>query len=466
MARVLSIHVRWARGVYHGQEWPPSPFLLFQALIAGVGDRYRGRPWPDGVTAALRWLETQDSPRIYAPPPRRSSRHTLAVPNNDDDLAMKAHQKGVNPRKIEQERKGRRTLKGLDRWQCPEGITFAWAVPEAELQEHQAGLEQACGVLHTLGRGIDPAHGAMAVEEDWPEPGTARIPYQPREGGSDPLRVPVAGSLDSLEERFQARLSRRETGEYVDRKPRFGRQGYAASGVGQTPHVRRLHLRRPDDSGPWAGPQRNTVTTAAMIRHAAMNAAPEAYANFAAGYPVGSDYRLSWVPLPTVGHPHADGRTRRALLVAPPDGEEALAAVAWGLHYAPLVGKKQGETLARLLAAQEMDGVFRAYLDPATEWISATPLILPGYADRPCKREKLVLKALRLAGFEEADIADLAYQAAPFQRPGFRAGAYRFPGHLPYPQIHLKVRFRRPVPGPLLLGAGRHHGLGVMVGVA
>ena len=60
----LRIAVDWLDGTYHGKEWPPSPFRVYQAILAGYAVHQRGNPV---FEAAMRHLETLPAPTITAP---------------------------------------------------------------------------------------------------------------------------------------------------------------------------------------------------------------------------------------------------------------------------------------------------------------------------------------------------------------------------------------------------------------
>jgi len=84
---LLTVH--WLDDRYHGKldregsaEWPPSPYRLFQALVAGIA-----RQWElDGdLGQSLAWLQTLDPPIILAPSSRPGTIITRYVPNNDGD---------------------------------------------------------------------------------------------------------------------------------------------------------------------------------------------------------------------------------------------------------------------------------------------------------------------------------------------------------------------------------------------
>lgn len=95
MTRVLLLSIRFLDDCYHGltdngerSEWPPSPFRVFQALLAGNAQRTmscgvmqnatgclhvrEGRhagttTVPDPLYGALAWLESLGAPCIVAP---------------------------------------------------------------------------------------------------------------------------------------------------------------------------------------------------------------------------------------------------------------------------------------------------------------------------------------------------------------------------------------------------------------
>jgi CRISPR-associated protein Csb2 len=85
----LVITVHWLDDRYHGlmdregpPEWPPSPYRLFQALVAGMA---RCGELEGKRGDALGWLQTLNPPMIIAPRARPGQIVTRFVPNNDGD---------------------------------------------------------------------------------------------------------------------------------------------------------------------------------------------------------------------------------------------------------------------------------------------------------------------------------------------------------------------------------------------
>src|SRR5262245_52016820 len=91
MMRYLCISVTLLDDLFHGKadneepEWPPSPWRLFQSLLAGSLAGCRKNGWPDARAEAFCWLEQRDAPLIIAPEARPITTYKFYVPNNDSD---------------------------------------------------------------------------------------------------------------------------------------------------------------------------------------------------------------------------------------------------------------------------------------------------------------------------------------------------------------------------------------------
>jgi CRISPR-associated protein Csb2 len=170
------------------------------------------------------------------------------------------------------------------------------------------------------------------------------------------------------------------------------------------------------------------------------------------------------VPLPTVNPrlKRVEG-IARALVVA---GAEYQREIAWVNAY--LGGRDltwDGEVMAWLDPLPEADAVLRQYIGSSRAWTTVTPVILPGHDDRrAAKTEGLLRKALLHAGLD-CDVIDsverLEWQRTPFRAGAARAERYLRPDKVVGAMVHVRVRFARPVGGPLTVGSGRHRGMGV-----
>jgi CRISPR-associated protein Csb2 len=175
--------------------------------------------------------------------------------------------------------------------------------------------------------------------------------------------------------------------------------------------------------------------------------------------------RLSYVPLPSIGHEHADGRHRR-VLVALPFGDEGEAISILDRMTGDELISLTGEPMAWLARGQP-DGVLKRYISESVEWLSVTPVVIHGLdcdkgRFRPRKAEKLILQAFHESGYNIETVEEFSYQSAPFW-PGAGAARHaRVPKHLDrWPRYHISVVFKKPVKGPVIVGIGRHCGLGV-----
>ena len=145
----LCITVRLLDDRYHGllnrdgpPEWPPSPFRLFQALVAGTA---RHGKLDSEIGKSLVWLESLDPPLILAPRSKPGRIVLRFVPNNDGDTEPDRQKRLTG-------KTSRPTLM-LD---VPE-VHYLWPITEA-VPQVQAAIE-ASHYLSCLGWGIDMAYG-------------------------------------------------------------------------------------------------------------------------------------------------------------------------------------------------------------------------------------------------------------------------------------------------------------------
>jgi CRISPR-associated protein Csb2 len=157
-------------------------------------------------------------------------------------------------------------------------------------------------------------------------------------------------------------------------------------------------------------------------------------------------------------------------MVAAPFGCEAelyhLAAQLDGEQLRP-----EGGAAGPILDRVRSDAVTRQYLGWSKVWASVTPIILPGHDDHKSgKTIKLIKRALAQSGIEQRcrfTWGALPYfnnclTASKYDRNGRRTGYFR-PDHLSgLTAVHIRITFEHPVAGPLMIGAGRHCGLGVL----
>jgi CRISPR-associated protein Csb2 len=491
--RWLCIEAHFLAGRYHGRrserertyfppEWPPNPHRLFQALLAAGNLGFRRTEFSDAKKDALRWLERRAAPDIVAPSVREATVVRLYVPNNDMDKVARAWAQDKEPEKQPSEL---RTDKDLRPHRLAEDgpVCFLWPIAEEEWEAARPHVEILCEEarhLHCLGLGIDLVAGCgrvLTTEEKNALPGETWIAHADGTG----WRVPVAGSLDELIERYRNERKRVQVGRGRG-ADRYVAPPAPPSVYDEVGYIRRAQgRRRPvhafslvDDDGVYRSfDPRETVTVAAWLRHAAHACAKAMkldagfIGRFVCGHGVDSaakNARFSYLPLPTIAPKGRDGRIRRVLLAEPFGGGGGKAqSVARRLAGASLVEDGTGKIKANLRAIDpDGDGVTLRYLRKTRTFGSVTPLVLPGHDDfRTRKAHALVLKALAQAGYT-TPVVEVTLQREPAFPGAELARAYRVPAYLrDFPRTHAVITFAEEVPGPIALGAGRHIGLGL-----
>lgn len=474
----LQIETEWLSGEYHGQEWPPSPARLFQALVAAWMTGSNRLELGDTAEQALLWLEKQPPPLIVTPPEQIPLSYRIPVPNNDLDKPARAWAKGASD-----EVSKYRTLKEIPTrgFTCSLGrVRYVWSLASAPDAAILANLTAIVHCLHTFGWGRDMAFADLQLT---PEPTLAsgELWHIVSRGGVR-LPVPTEGFLADLK-RCHAHFLRRSSpsGFNSDSRPReYVLERYARAGVEQRP-LACFHLRMIDNSSgvpqkitnAFTYPSDRAQDVAAWLRHAALEALKEderpEWGPYVSGHAEDPNARLSFVPLPSVGHAHTDANIRRVLLAEPLGApgdvsfwlQQALAgAILTDEHLSPR---------AWLDPTPDSDPVLRLYSAESSTWKTVTPVILHGYDSLRGsislnKTKKLLLDAFDKAGYDRNSIIDFYVQQAPLvpNAPAARR-AWRASHLRRWPSYHVWVRFDRRVKGPLIAGIGRHYGFGLFI---
>jgi len=498
MSPHLFITVRWIGDRFHGfidgtevLEWPPSPFRLFQALVAGA-HRY-------GLDAtmsnALAWIERQPiAPDVLASP--RPSIGTIFdhwVPDNDD---LQEHRRGSI-------RKFCPTL-----LEAHPLVHYVWRIDPSD-EPPLAALDELTSTLSSLGWAIDQAYAvatlASSQQIDAATLGAARLSrFRPIRKTTSPigsLRVPKRGSIRDLNRIHSANCTalRNQAERRRKRWPReFDRVLYTgiAQPIGR-PFVI-FKLVKHDGNGARYS-HHKLIHLAGMVRHLAiekMEFDPPADVDeqwvrrYVAGHQDAEDKRagkphaqFSYLPLPSIRHISkvpTDPAVRLVMVSAPVGDDAKLSHLARRLDGLPLQALPNTQ-LDGAVRLERINGVNSAedkvsylYTEPARAWASVTPIILPGHDDhKPTKTRRLIEKALAQSGvelpceFEWSAFSRFqkSLSAHKYDRQGRLTGYIRPNYLLDRTAVHLTLRFEKPIPGPLVIGAGRHCGLGLMAAI-
>lgn len=471
----LRISVHFLQPYSHGRgedgypEWPPSPLRLFQALVASsvgreVDDDRRAR-----AIAALRWLEELPAPEIIVPGGEALVEgYRSYVPDNVDDAVGRAWSKR-NDGTLGSSRseKDVRAI-GLD-----DGpVHFVYRSVEG-LGGHLETLRAAARSMTHLGWGID-----MVAGDAGDEPivaGGAR--WVPGKFGGTRLRAPTSGTFDALERKHAQFLSRLDGTSFRPVSPlsAYRVESYGLSTDRAPRPFVAYRLLDPDTGDRLAlDPAKRTRDVAAWVRHAVSEVCE--------GWPFGdtrtfvhghgdvaesargSFSRLSYLPLPTL-NPRLERveNVARVLLVAPPGCDDRVEWIDARLRGEELTW--MNEPRATLEPIRSDDWVTSQYVSACREWASVTPVVLPGHDDRSGRKaERLLIKAFEQAGIEPATVSEI--QDFEWRKVGYFEGtelAHRYltPDKVVGPMFHVRVRFARPLRGPLAIGSGRHRGMGL-----
>ncbi len=478
MIRYLCISVTFLDVLFHGKrdagepEWPPSPMRLFQALLAGSRTGWRNREWSDAKAEAFRWLERRDPPHIVAPEARPAAAYTLFVPNNDGD------------RKWDRQDRLTSKIARPHRLICPDetdqsqSLHYLWAIPEEAwptARPHAQLLCREARHLMALGWGIDQAVGngrILTDDEATALPGRKWRPWRNHCPGRPRSRVPISDSLDDLEQ-VHAKFVNRINGRQFNPPPKLSRfDSVVYLSAGALPPRSYAAFELPEGV---AFRQEKANEVAAMLRSLACDRAktdihsfPGGSETYVAGHVNGAKLtppRFSYLPLPTIGHQHADGMIRR-VLIAEPYGDDGSHArwVQQRLRNQALRDKDKNERGVLLdLWRVRSRAMVERYVAENRSWSSVTPVILPGFDDgKHAKADRLLLQAIEQAGLPLDAVTDLTLRKAPFWSGSQHPRQYHRPHYLKHlPAWHVRLIFREPVPGPIAVGAARHCGLGV-----
>ena len=520
----LLLTVRFLDDRYHGlldrggpPEWPPSPFRLFQALVAGVARRGELVIGPDTLKNtnftdtgnAIGWLQKlAPPPIIIAPKSKTGQAITRFVPNNDGDKKFDRQQRLTAKPTIP-------TLFLLEPGQKPE-VHYVWDISDcADAPVEQ--IRDAARSLTTLGWGIDMAFadarrtGAVTLQS------LKGVRWYPKENAwrnEGMLRTPTYDdetkecTLCDLRHCHHTAMNRIEHGKplkTVDKPKVFDRVFYTSTErpVGR-PHAIFKLLDANEDT--YRYPHAKLIHIAGMTRHVAIERMkkdpptwikdPGDWINRAVrgkrDESAADQLRqFSYVPLPSIGHKHADAMIRNVMIVAPLGMDRELVWLSERLNgelLQPEGNAESCESDSKPVVSERIElhkfnppaGRFIAthYLGTSNVWQTVTPVILDGHnkkskSDKPeaiaRETEKLIRKALIRAGIETP--CEFTWQSIPFlknclsahkyDRDGRHTGYHR-PTHLKsLTAVHVRFAFTHPVPGPITIGAGRHCGFGL-----
>jgi CRISPR-associated protein Csb2 len=555
----IEVHLltgRYAATQYNDRsraEWPPHPARFFSALVAALHDR---EPVDPDELEALCWLESVESAPdldVDIDVDERVGRrevHSVFVPVNDvtlvgdpeaevrkasESLAELERSEQTNEIKV-QVKNARRALaneekklatflesqqvapKNPSKEDLKRGVallperrnrqerTFPVVVPERPSfifhwpgaepgSKHLEALRRLCDRVTRLGHSSSLVH-CIIVERP------IRPSLVPQKTGEYVLRVVGPGQLERLEEAYK-RHQAINPRVLPARSQRYGEP------VGQDDSGRPRSIfsdewivfERIDGQRPLAS---RGIDLAISLRRALIEThgkenLPAVLSGHDAKGNQTSQPHLAFVPLPWVGHEHADGSVQGFALVVPrsiaPDERMTLMRLlgkwesergdkdddyAIELGTPSDLGRPIQIRLRRVVISDKGTLNAARWCKPSRRYVTATPIALDRHPGN--LRSNVEGTANRAAAEAESCIAD-ACERIGLPRPlnvsislaPILSGAQHVRQFAPWPpqpgrarraRVHAEIDFSEKVCGPVLVGAGRYFGLGLCLPVA
>jgi CRISPR-associated protein Csb2 len=487
-------------------EWPPHPARVFMSLAAAHFETDGSPAQKSAERAALEWLATLGPPEVTVPLHTLRDVLTVYVPVNDQGGTEALLKRSRQPRFFPRVHVGSELLRQT--WQLPDDATPG----------HLDALASVCRNVTRIGHSSSLVW--VRVERDAAvEPTLVPDDVAPERG----LRVVHAGVMRRLEEAFnksvvdefaamemhvgsakgkakkqlQAELNERfPQGRPTSQRPvisiSHGYRSVAPESPSASPSLfdpNFIVLRESDEALQTFGLESTAHVTHALRGLLMSGCREQPPPPWVSGHERGggkleSGQHMALIPLAFVESEYADGHLMGVGIVLPQSVSlRDRAAVLSPLLFDPVTSEpkplvlKMGTsgvwTVVRETSSSPRQTLrTTTYTSPSNGWASVTPVVLDRMPKTDRQRDPIgwreevagiLVRACANAGLPEP-IA-VRVEKTPFFRGSLRA----MPGQGGFPQlragrfqVHAKIGFDRPVSGPVLLGAGRFRGYGLM----
>ncbi len=454
---------------YGTVEWPPHPDRLFMALVATHKET---NPDDDRERQALLWLEAQPAPRLSTPPASPRAVRTHFVPTNDAATSSVKKDKAVL----------NEHLAALPEFRTKQPRSFPSAVPDREMVQFTwnhdpteaclEALKRLCLRVSRIGHSSSLVAASVMSEPSPPnlEPGNGRNAIR--------LRVPSPGRLAALEHRYTIAL-RPEPGVEKSYVPIDGAvllREPAATVFDPNMLVFRCVGRQ------RFGLESTLMLTDALRRTVLAFLGDHAIPEWISGHRTdglpSEQPHMALVPLANVAHRHGDGTVMGLAMVLPRSiatCDRGAVFNAFCIDFANGGIRRHRLTLGRAGACELVldDGEKcpwnlqpKVWCAVSSTWATVTPIVLDRYrkrADGPGFEAGIIATAVERIGLPRPVAVDIRPTSPHVGAPSGslypclvrRGGEKR-------QHVHAVLQFAEPVKGPLLLGAGRYCGYGLL----
>lgn len=444
-------------------EWPPHPARVFCALVAGARS--------DADREVLRWLENQPPPVVQASTTVESQVHRSYVVTNSLPPAGKGKSQ-FHP--------GRTTALKVRHSQVPQNTRVRVVWPETDAEPSTiAMLDGLARRVPYLGRstGIAALSVGVATGIGAVGPPDGLEQFEPAIGGRPEvgLRIPYPGYVDLLLEQYDNgspawEVSRDVNYRRVRREPQIGAPPAAVPSVYTDVIILRFAGIRPDG--------RLTVTFTEALRRAVMSATADPLPAALHGHGADGRPHVAFLALPNAGNPRADGHLLGVAVGIPdlPDPERR-AIVRGVLEGMRSDGGASGPRTLRLSVPRigEVDlsyqpGLVRPWgIRPerwrrgSDHWVSVTPVVLDRYPRNGDVEQEIARSCVRV-GLPVPQ--EIVVSTEPLVTGAVRMRPQDLPKQARGKLFrHIDLRFAHKISGPVLLGAGRYLGVGLLMPV-
>lgn len=440
-------------------EWPPHPARVFCALVASVRS--------DSDREALRWLEGLPAPVVQASAVVRADLRKSYVVTNSVPPEGKGRSQ-FHPGRTNALKVRRSAVPGTSR------VRVVWPETDAE-PATVAVLDALARRVPYLGRSTGIAALSVGVGS---EPGSPEglEQFEPALGGSPDmgLRVPYPGYLDLLIDQYDNgrpawEVSRDVNYRLAEREPQQRTPSVTVPSVYTDVIILRFAGLRPDG--------RLTAVFTEALRRAVMSATEDPLPDALHGHGADGCPHVAFLALPNADNPRADGHLLGMAVAIPDLPELERQAIVRGVLIgmrSPVEDPGSDQRMLRLTVPRigEVDltyepGLVRPWGIRAERWrrgsdhwVSVTPVVLDRYPHKGDVKQE-VARSCVLVGLPEP--RDIIVSTAPLVAGGIRMRPRDLPEQSRGKLFrHVELRFDHKVAGPVLLGAGRYLGVGLM----
>lgn len=496
-------------------EWPPHPQRLYSALVAAMHEFDLG----DQARKALLWLEALQPPELLVPEHSERTCLETYVPINDNNSQYNWNQKQRTLKFMPSIDSG--IAIGRDRKErffptvtpFEPVVQFVWPdTIDDEVSLHRDALQSMCESIAYLGHSSSLVRVSLSEELAQSPRWRLRRTSDPNQMPGATLRGLAAGRLQLLEAAYklsQQTNRRREVSDapwhrYVKVTDNHRSNEKTVSVFGE---IRNWFVFKRTSGKPL--PLHASLALTQSVRHAVCSISSELAPSVLTGHeadgsPLARNH-VAFIPLSNTGYQFSRGEIHGFAVVLPtdtsPEDRHSVALRLGNLLKVWFNGSASGDASLKQYLCFDWKVAMASPSDPMKSlrpsrymgasrfWATTTPMVFGHFLrklDEPrtakivgeaCRAIGLPIpKSVRVSPISMASGVPPSYRFPSLSSSGkpvwvrYRNGKYIVPrrvggGDAVRMRYHVALEFAEPVTGPVILGAGRHYGMGLCVPV-